>query len=306
VRTLIGGVTTTDPFREGVAENRTAPAGRVADEGEQLLAPGVGLGFQRPPEQQRQVEVGRVLFVGQQRAHDGDRLAGRQAARAAGELTADFDVAFPPGERGEFGQRDPVHLIAVTQQTHSPATEVWIGMMQLRTQAGLLDFSAQVEHPEGLERVLPIGFDPGEQGVPQRFGARGEQATGLFPQFAIGMGKQREQCRRGLAAQVARARQGASGRRDAVDAPGRLVPGVGGIQVTEPEVGPIGDVDRAVGAALQVDRPEGAILARDQGELYRRFGTSTCRAGGGWPAPGSSSPCPPRPDPPGPAATPPS
>jgi hypothetical protein len=153
--------------------------------------------------------------------------------------------------------------------------------MQLRPQAGPPRFPRAGGAPRAPRARPPHWLRSGASRVSRSGSERGgEQATGLFPQFAIGMGKQREQCRRGLAAQIARARKGASGRRDAVDAPGRLVPGVGGIQVTEPEVGPIGDVDRAVGTALQVDRPEGAIFARDQGELYRPFGTSTCRAGG--------------------------
>ena len=74
----------------------------------------------------------------------------------------------------------------------------------------------------------------------------------MLAMLAVGMREERHEIVRRHRAEIQRARSDEIFRHDAKDAAVGLVPRVGGVEVAQAHVGPIGDVDRAVGAELDI------------------------------------------------------
>ncbi len=97
-----GGVAPHQPLDQMLADQRLVPEGLVGEEGQHGVAVLVGLGFDGPPEEQRNVDVVHVFAALGEVLDDRQRLRGGQPAGGAGELAADFDVGLAIGEVGQL------------------------------------------------------------------------------------------------------------------------------------------------------------------------------------------------------------
>ena len=102
------------------------------------------------------MEVRRIFVACEQFANDRERLARRQALRAARELAARLNVTLAPRERHQGRTRLGADALAVTEEAHGPAADVFTCMTERGAKLPFVEFSAEIQHPERLERSRVI------------------------------------------------------------------------------------------------------------------------------------------------------
>ena len=137
-------------------------------------------------------------------------------------------------------------------------------MAQGGAERGLAEFAAEIQDPECLQRGGGVVAHKGAQGIADRVGMTCQEAPGLFAEFAVGSGEGGDEFGGGKAAEIADRRQLPVGGHDAENASVGFVPGVGGVEVAQPQIGPVGDVNGSVGALLDVNRAEALVFGRDE------------------------------------------
>ena len=74
--------------------------------------------------------VTRIRVMREQLSDNGECLPCRQSFRGAGELTAHFDCCFSLGKRAQLCDGCAAHAIAIAEEPHGPAADVFVAMPQ--------------------------------------------------------------------------------------------------------------------------------------------------------------------------------
>ena len=149
-------------------DERAIPDGRILGEAHDGLAIEGHVGFQREPEQQRDIGVRGVLIAGSEGRDEFEHLVGRQTTCRRGELRTHFGVGFGlrPGEdRGkhlggkftgalgfETGDAEAaIDAIFIAEETRGPEADRSVGMGQRGDSPGVGERIGLIEGPKRTE-----------------------------------------------------------------------------------------------------------------------------------------------------------
>ena len=153
------GVASHHALGDVLFDQRQAPEIRIAEHLDELLAPFVGLRFDRPPDQQRVIRVVDVFVPMQQASHDRDRLRRGQSPCRASKLAAGLDMRLGLRQRRELRREQAGNFVIVTQQPHGPAADVRIFVLQRPNRQRFVKTSRQIQRPEVFQGQLSIGLE---------------------------------------------------------------------------------------------------------------------------------------------------
>ena len=154
--------------QEVLLDERAVPDGGRRGEAHDRLAIERDVGFQREPEQQRDIGVGGVLIAGGEGRDEPEHLGGRQTTGRRSDLRTHLGVGFGESAREHRGEdiggqvasplgtdtgdaEATVHAILVAQETRGPETNRSVGMGQRSDGTRIGERVGLIERPERAE-----------------------------------------------------------------------------------------------------------------------------------------------------------